>query len=302
MALLRRAADITPYFLIQASGGKDSNVAFPLLADLRRENSAVRVAACHWYMVPPEELTGKPGIQCVERPVRILCAQLEAPLFFAPRFNLMDVLYLGAGRRPTRDTRGCSECGAKGRDEEGEVCERCGGSGQGAFVIKPVECEDAGRLSWAAQLAGLKRADLLEKGEDGRRLHPLDSLPVHPWTGIWSVLGQRSNDSLSRRAMISSFRLQQTDAGVATGGSVGFNPKQRRVFPVHDWTAQEVLAFARARKIPPAAQFGGINGSDLDPAEPASVETLKRLYPRDYERFMEMFPSALATSELKPTY
>lgn len=306
--LLRRAARITPYFLIMASGGKDSNVAFPLLMDLQREMPQVRIAAQHWYTIPPPEMTGgKRGMECVERPLRILAKQARAPIFWAPHYTLTDALYLGEIRPPTRETRRCERCLGKGRvdvegqptllmDEGTRECPRCRGVGMGAPRLRTTECEDAGRVAWAAQLAGVAVADLMPRDEKPA-MRSLDSLPVHPFTGIWTVWGQRLDDSLQRRAMITSFRAQRNAAGVVTGGRVGLNLKERRVFPIASWSAHDVLAFARARKLPPAASFGAVNTTNLDPAQPIVVECLKRYYPRDYERLLEVFPNARALSD-----
>lgn len=314
LELLRRAASTAPYFLIHASGGKDSNVAFPLLAELQREDPRVRFAALHWYMVPPEEVGGRGGIQCVERPVRVLCARYKVPLLWVPHYTLPDRLYEGITRHGTSETRGCSVCAGKGgfvgsrprlrqlvKDgEEWEACERCGGCGQGALAVKVAECEDAGRLDWAARLGGLKgRKDLTLRDADDQPLHPVDALPVHPWRDIWCVSGHRSNDSLERRAMLSSFRMQKNEAGVVTGARPGLNVKERRVYPVFDWTTDDVLAYARASGCPPAADLGGLNTMNLDPRNPEVVERLKVKYPRDYARLLEVFPQALASSELE---
>lgn len=306
--LLRRAAKVSPYFLIMASGGKDSNVAFPLLADLRREMPQVRIAAQHWYTIPPPELTGgKRGMECVERPLRILAKQVQAPIFWVPHYSLTDALYLGEIRPPTRETRRCDQCWGKGRLdhadqptlEEGDdtrACPRCRGVGMGAPRLRTTECEDAGRVAWAAQLAGVTPSDLV--GRDGApAARSLDSLPVHPFTGIWTVWGQRLDDSLQRRAMITSFRAQVNAAGVVTGARVGLNLKERRVFPIASWSARDVLAFVRARRLPPAASFGSTNTTNLDPSQPIVVECLKRYYPRDYARLLEVFPNARALSD-----
>lgn len=267
--LLRRAAAISPYFQIAASGGKDSNAIFALVEDLRKEDPRVRVSACFWYMVK--------GIDCVERPIKILCRRLgDCPLYFVPHFALPDHLYLGESRPRSIDTK------------------------RRAVALKQVQSEDAGRLYFAAKLSGLPdgvvqstAAKVIEDtDEDGVRSKVrIDGLKVDPWNDIWVLGGQRSRDSLERRAMLSSFRLQASD-GVASGGRVGLNVKDRRVYPVHDWSADEVLAYCRAKKLPPAAPIGGKNGSNLEPRDALAVAALKKLYPRDYEKFIAVFPNA----------
>ncbi len=314
--LLRKAASLSPHFLIAASGGKDSNVLFPLLDDLRQEMPSVKFAAFHWYMVPPFELCGKPGIDCVERPIRILCDRYKVPLFFVPHYSLPDQLYLGEVRPSTAPVRGCERCKMKGHIADkscacegkgffvdGTICTdcrcpRCRGNGQGVQALKATQCEDAGRLEYAAHLAGLRRDDLLAKDSDGRWLHPIGELPVHPWRDIWVLGGHRQSDSLERRAMISGFRMQANSQGIAVGGQVGLNINERRVYPIYNWPSKSVLSFVRARKVPPAADLGDTNTTNLDPSQHAVVESLKTKYPRDYRRLLEVFPNARATSDI----
>lgn len=291
-----------------ASGGKDSNVSFPLLMDLQREMPEVRIAALHWYTIPPPELTGgKPGMECVERPLRILAKRANAPIFWTPHYTVTDALYLGEIRPPTRETRRCEQCWGKGRLDHADQptleqvegtrpCPRCHGAGMGAPRLRTTECEDAGRVMWAAQLAGAEVSELVGQG-GAPPARSLASLPVHPFTGIWTVWGQRLDDSLQRRAMITSFRAQVNAAGVVTGARVALNLKERRVFPIASWSARDVLAFVRARNLPPAASFGATNTTNLDPAQPIVVECLKRYYPRDYARLLEVFPNARALSD-----
>ena len=140
--LLRKAASLSPHFLIAASGGKDSNVLFPLLDDLRQEMPSVKFAAFHWYMVPPIELCGKPGIDCVERPFRILCDRYEVPLFFVPHYSLPDQLYLGEVRPSTAPVRGCERCKMKGHIAD----KSCACEGKGFFADGTI-CTEIGRAS-----------------------------------------------------------------------------------------------------------------------------------------------------------
>lgn len=270
LALLERAARESPYFLVAASGGKDSNVLFPLLEDLKKKDPRIRVGAFHMYMAR--------GIECVERPIKVLCQRLGAPLFYVPHFALPDHLFLGEARERTSD------------------------AARRALGLKATECEDAARIYFAAHLSGLPEGAVDQavarsqappegEGESAPRLK-IEGLTVDPWRDVWVLRGERARDSLQRRAMISSFRLQRDAMGFATGGCVGLSPKERRVFPVHDWTANEVLAFARARRCPPAAPIGKTNGSNLEPADALAVAALRRLYPSDYARFVRLFPNA----------
>ena len=276
LALLERAFLISPYFMIMASGGKDSNVLFPLLEILQRRHPSVRAAACHWYLPVP-------GLDCVERPIHVLRRRLgDCPVFYVPHYTLPDHLWLGDMRPRTRET------------------------GPRAKTLKATECEDAARLQFAAHLSGLPDGivrelaaqSLNEMDEDGKRPKVVvDGLKVDPWRDIWVLGGQRSRDSLERRAMISGFRKQKDAFGIATGGAVGLNMKERRVYPVHDWTADDVLAYCRATNCPPAAPLGGKNTTNLDPSNPQVMAVLRDRYPRDYEKVLAIFPGARAEGD-----
>jgi hypothetical protein len=93
LALLERAFRISPYFLIMASGGKDSNVLFPLVQKLQAKHPSVRVAACHWYLPVP-------GLDCVERPIHALRRRFaDCPIFYVPHYTLPDHLWYPGGKR-----------------------------------------------------------------------------------------------------------------------------------------------------------------------------------------------------------
>ena len=98
--------------------------------------------------------------------------------------------------------------------------------------------------------------------------------------------------------MISGFRMQANSQGIAVGGQVGLNINERRVYPIYNWPSKSVLSFVRARRVPPAADLGDTNTTNLDPSQHAVVESLKTKYPRDYRRLLEVFPNARATSDI----
>jgi hypothetical protein len=276
LALLERAFRISPYFLIMASGGKDSNVLFPLVQKLQAKHPSVKLAACHWYLPVP-------GLDCVERPIHALRRRFkDCPIFYVPHYTLPDHLWLGDMRPRTRET------------------------GPRAKTLKATECEDAARLYYAAHLSGLPEeavsaaanSSLDATDEDGKRprVH-IEGLSVDPWQDIWVLGGQRSRDSLERRAMISGFRKQKDASGIATGGAVGLNVKERRVYPVHDWTAQDVLSYCSATGVLPAAPLGGLNTTNLDPSNPKVMAVVRDRYPRDYEKVLAVFPGARAEGD-----
>lgn len=274
LALLRKAAQTSPNFLVAASGGKDSNALFPLLQELGRE-LPIRVACFHMYLPVP-------GLDCVERPIHVLRHRLgDCPIYYVPHFALPDHLWLGDIRERTAETK------------------------RRAKPLKATTCEDAARCYFAAHLSGLpdgtvqaavnKSLGQADEDEEGTPAPPrIAGLTVNPWTDIWVLAGQRSRDSLERRAMLSSFRKQAGLGGVATGGAVGFNVKERRVYPLHDWTTSDVLAYCRVKRVPPPPPLGGLNTMNLDPSQPKVMGVLRRLYPKDYEKVLSVFPYARA--------
>ena len=288
LSLLERALASNPSqpnFLIQASGGKDGNACMELVRELQRLHPEVRVALCHWYLPCP-------GLDCVERPMHVLrqrfirsageTADKACPVFYVPHYSLP--VHLAQGKlRPVTS----------------EVVKR-------VRVVMAAECEDRGRLYMAAWLSGIpveqvksearkaleSRIEAQEDPDVEVKRMEIPGLRVHPWRDIWSVSGHRKDDSLERRAMLSSFRKQTDASGVATGGAVGLNPKERRVYPLHDWCKDDVLSYCRARKCPPPSNFGESNTTNLDPSAPKYMRYLRDHYPRDYAKVLEIFPGA----------
>ena len=82
-----------------------------------------------------------------------------------------------------------------------------------------VDVELRGRLWFAAHLSGMDPDDFVPaEGEEAKRA--LSDLKVDPFK-IWYVGGQRQNDSLERRAMLSQFRRQQRDHARPAGDAAG---------------------------------------------------------------------------------
>ena len=100
-------------------------------------------------------------------------------------------------------------------------------------------------------------------------------------TGIqWIATGQRKDDSLERRAMLS--RCGGIDIG------------NRRFYPLAEWGRRHVFSYlARARVPLPAdyKMFGGSWGGRLYAEDLAAI---KRSYPDDYETILRYFPYAEA--------
>lgn len=97
----------------------------------------------------------------------------------------------------------------------------------------------------------------------------------------WTVTGQRMDESLERRGMLTPIK--------------GLDWRHRRVYPLWRWVSRDVFAYLRARRIPLPEDFGkgarGVAGMSL------SAETLRYLkaeHPADYAKVLEVFPFAEA--------
>lgn len=262
---IERAGEFSQHFLISASGGKDSNAIFPLLAEYRAKHPRATVGAFHY--------TRCKGMMCVERPIEVLSKRFGVPVHYLIHPDMPRHLYEGFCRPRTN----VAERAYKAR-------------------IKMVDMEDAARLWYACHLSGVSVDDLLPQGEeeDAEAKLTLRDLKVDPYS-IWVCAGQRLNDSLERRAMLSGFRRQLKEVGdmkLPTGGDIGLNPKQRRLYPVADWSSAEVLAYCRAANLPAAADLGGKDSSGVNPSNQDAMRALKARYPEDFNRLCERFPSA----------
>lgn len=260
---IERAGDLSKHFLISASGGKDSNAIFPLLAEYRDKHPGTTIGAFHY--------TRCKGMQCVERPIEVLCKRYDVPIHYLPHPDMARHLYEGFCRPRTA------------------VAERAYKA-----LIKMTDMEDAARLWYACLLSNTTVDDLLPQHEEDEAKLSLRDLDVDPYS-IWVCAGQRLNDSLERRAMLSSFRRQMKDVGdlrLPTGGDVGINPKQRRLYPVADWSSNEVLAYCRAMRLPAPADLGGKDSSGVNPANADAMLALKNRYPADFNLLCVRFPQA----------
>lgn len=267
---LAHCASIYPYFLISASGGKDSNASFPLLAELRAKDPRIKIGAYHYTLMR--------GIQCVERPIETLCRRYQVPVHYLIHPSLPQLLYEGFCRTRTAIV---------GRAYQTQ--------------LNMVDVELAGRLWFACLLSKKDASDLVPAEDEEEAKLSLRDLSVDPFK-VWYVGGQRQNDSLERRAMLSGFRRQQKALGedglkIPTGGQLGVNPKERRVYPLADWSSDQVLAYCRAMNLPAAADLGGKNTKGVNPSDPAAMRAMRDNYPRDFARLAERFPLAIAVAE-----
>lgn len=109
---------------------------------------------------------------------------------------------------------------------------------------------------------------------------------VREKTGIeWVLQGQRKVDSLERRGM-----LRQIENA---NGGLPIDVARKRVYPISSWSHRDVYAYVRAKKIALVPPFGSGRNSEVG-FDPVTIRELKTKYPRDYSRFLEMFPYAEA--------
>jgi 3'-phosphoadenosine 5'-phosphosulfate sulfotransferase (PAPS reductase)/FAD synthetase len=91
----------------------------------------------------------------------------------------------------------------------------------------------------------------------------------------WIAYGWRRNDSFSRALIMKK--------------CAGFDPASRRVFPIRTWKRIDVLAYLQANAIPLPETFGRKDQGGLD-FHPQALETLRRRFPGDWERWKADFP------------
>jgi len=90
----------------------------------------------------------------------------------------------------------------------------------------------------------------------------------------WSASGEKKADSLMRR-------MRLTNGGV--------HEKQRKLYPVWDWSHARVAALVRTRKLPLAPTFGRESQGGVG-LKAEVLRELKERYPEDYARVEAAFP------------
>jgi hypothetical protein len=105
----------------------------------------------------------------------------------------------------------------------------------------------------------------------------------------WIAFGHRMTDSIERVGMLS--RIE------------GIDQNSRRVFPLWRWNEASVVAYLRARKIPPPVKLTilkramtGVNFQE------DTLLAIRERFPDDFEKIIEVFPylpAKLARYELK---
>lgn len=95
----------------------------------------------------------------------------------------------------------------------------------------------------------------------------------------WIAAGERAADSIVRNAMLKK------------SGSIDF--KRKRFFPLIYWKKQDVLAYIKYKKLylSPEQKSLGFSFCSLAGSE---LAVIKKLYPKDYEKILQVYPFAEA--------
>lgn len=103
-------------------------------------------------------------------------------------------------------------------------------------------------------------------------------------TGLeWIVSGMRMDESLQRRGMLKTRQ--------------GFWPEIKRVYPLWNWRAKQVLAYLRSRRIEIPTPLGSADAAGIGFAD-KTLAVLREKFPNDYEKIKRQFPF-LATQEAR---
>lgn len=101
----------------------------------------------------------------------------------------------------------------------------------------------------------------------------------------WIAYGQRSDESLERRAMLNKLKT----SGFA-------DPKTRRFYPLTEWSAKDVFAYLRIRRIVPAPPLGArrlVQSTGID-LERETLQAMRDQFPDDFAKLCRVFPFAEA--------
>jgi len=91
----------------------------------------------------------------------------------------------------------------------------------------------------------------------------------------WFATGEKKNDSLERRAMIS-------ECG-------GVNVKSRRFFPVGEFSDKAIFAYMRHHRLPVPVDYQ-LWGHSFGPMEPLELRQIRRHFPEDFKKIVRVFP------------
>jgi phosphoadenosine phosphosulfate reductase len=91
----------------------------------------------------------------------------------------------------------------------------------------------------------------------------------------WFAYGQKKNDSLERRGMLS-------ECG-------GVDVKTRRFYPVADFSDREIFAYMRHRRLPTPVDYQ-LFGHSFGILDPLELRQVRRHYPEDFRKIVRVFP------------
>ena len=87
----------------------------------------------------------------------------------------------------------------------------------------------------------------------------------------------------------------------------GLLNKQRRIYPIWDWKPVDVFDYLRIKKLPSPPMFGSLihKTSGVAPGSVDCMLFLRKEYPADYRRLVEVFPhveTMIFRDELRSQY
>lgn len=103
----------------------------------------------------------------------------------------------------------------------------------------------------------------------------------------WFAHGQKKNDSLERRAMISAC------------GAVDVNA--RRFYPVADFSDKNIFAYLRAKRLPVPVDYQ-YWGHSFGLMEPEELRAVRDRYPKDWQKIVAMYPEIEAVIKRRDFY
>lgn len=101
----------------------------------------------------------------------------------------------------------------------------------------------------------------------------------------WLASGERKDDSLQRRGMITNKGTIDRDRG--------------RMYPVANWSRKDINAYIKYRKLKLPSSYRDLNRSL---ALPYNAEWLKDKYPDDYDKVVSLYPFIGVLAEREKNY
>lgn len=93
----------------------------------------------------------------------------------------------------------------------------------------------------------------------------------------WMAYGYKKNDSMARRGMLANLQY-------------GIDDRQKKLYPVGEWSDKQIYAHIKLNKLALPVEYS--HGFDCDFYSPtgAGLLWLKRTFPNDYRKIVEVFP------------